>query len=100
MATLKRMKCSTSEHSRDYQSFHGLYLICNGGYLCWPCLLYRLKTGLAGSQTMRWSAMFKSVRKDIEGVFGIWYDLSPFSDSIAPFRFGGWPTINVEKRNR
>ena len=27
-------------------------------------------------------------------------DSSPFSDSIAPFRFGGWPTINVDKRNR
>jgi len=27
-------------------------------------------------------------------------DSSPFSDSIAPFRFGGWPTINVDKINR
>ena len=28
-------------------------------------------------------------------------DLSPFSDSTAPFRFGGWPTINgcVQKKS-
>ena len=24
----------------NYQSFHGLYLICDGGYLRWPCLAY------------------------------------------------------------
>ncbi len=30
----------------------------------------------------------------------IWNDLSPFNDSIAPFRFGGLQKINVEKRNR
>ena len=35
-------------------------------------VLYILKkTGLDGSQTMKWSAMLESVCKDIEGVFGI-----------------------------
>ena len=55
----------------NYQSFHGLYLICDGGYLRWPCLVHPSKTGLAKNQTMRWSAMLESVHKDIEGVFGI-----------------------------
>jgi len=27
-------------------------------------------------------------------------DSSPFSDSIAPFRFGGWSTINVRGQKK
>jgi hypothetical protein len=65
----------------NYQSFHGLYLICDGGYLHWPCLVYPLKTGHAGSQTMRWSAMLDFARKDIEGVFGI------LKNGLHPLRF-------------
>ena len=30
-----------------------------------------MKTGVAGSPVMKWSAKLESVRKDIEGVFGI-----------------------------
>jgi hypothetical protein len=51
--------------------FHGLYLLSDGGYLRWPCFAFPIKNGLAGSPTMKWSAMVESVRKDIEGVFGI-----------------------------
>ena len=51
--------------------FFGVYLICDGGYLRWPCLISPVKTGPAGSPVMKWSAKVESVRKDIEGVFGI-----------------------------
>ena len=51
--------------------FFGVYLICNGGYHRWPCLISPVKTGVAGSPVMKWSAKLESVRKDIEGVFGI-----------------------------
>jgi hypothetical protein len=48
----------------------GYTLFCDGGYLRCQCLVYPLKTGLAGIQTIRWAAiMLESVRKDIEGVF-------------------------------
>ena len=51
--------------------FHGSYLLCDGGYHRWPCLVYPIKTGLPGSPERKWAAMLESVRKDIEGVFGI-----------------------------
>jgi hypothetical protein len=51
--------------------FYGVYLISDGGYHRWPCFLYPIKSGLAGSPTMKCSAMIESVRKDIEGCFGI-----------------------------
>ena len=51
----------------------GVYLlICYGGYLCWPCLINPHKDAIPGSPTMQqWSAKLESVRKDIEGLFGI-----------------------------
>jgi hypothetical protein len=51
--------------------FFGVYLICNGGYHRWPYLISPVKTGAADSPVMKWSAKLESVRKDIEGVFGI-----------------------------
>jgi hypothetical protein len=51
--------------------FYGVYLICDGGYHRWPCFLYPIKSGVAGSPTGNFSAMLESVRKDIEGCFGI-----------------------------
>ena len=51
--------------------FQGGYLLCDGGYHRWPCLVYPVKTGLPGSPARKWAAMLKSVRKDIEGVFSI-----------------------------
>ena len=51
--------------------FHGSYLLCNGGYHRWPCLVFPLKTGLPGSTERKWAGMIESVRKDIEDVFGI-----------------------------
>ena len=51
--------------------FYGVYLICDGGYHRWPCFVYPVKTGIPGSPAMKCAAMIESVRKDIEGVFGI-----------------------------
>jgi hypothetical protein len=51
--------------------FHGSYLLCDGGYHQWPCLVYPIKTGLPESPERKWAAMLESVRKDIEGFFGI-----------------------------
>jgi hypothetical protein len=27
----------------------GMYLICNGGYHCWPCMMFPIKLEAAGS---------------------------------------------------
>jgi hypothetical protein len=56
---------------RQIKTFTGVYLICNGVYHRWPCLVSPVKSGPAGSPTMKWSGKLESVRKDIEGVFGI-----------------------------
>jgi hypothetical protein len=55
----------------ETRTFRGVYLICDGGYHRWPCLISPYKNNVPGSPTMRWSATLESVRKDIEGVFGI-----------------------------
>jgi hypothetical protein len=53
--------------NRQVKTFTGvLYLICDGGYHRWPCLVSPVKHGIAGSPTMKWSAKLESVRKDIE----------------------------------
>ena len=57
--------------NQQVKVFKGVYLICDGGYHRWPCLVSPVKHGIAGSPTMKWSAKLESVRKDIEGVFGI-----------------------------
>ena len=46
-------------------------MICDGGYHRWPCLISPVKAGIPGSAVMKWSAKIESIRKDIEGVFGI-----------------------------
>jgi Plant transposon protein len=51
--------------------YHGCYLLCDGGYHRWPCLCFPIKTGLPGSNQRKWSAIVESIRKDIEGTFGI-----------------------------
>ena len=43
----------------------------DGGYHRWPCLVSPVKTGNKDSPVMKFSAKLESVRKDIEGVFGI-----------------------------
>jgi hypothetical protein len=49
----------------------GSYLLCDGGYHRWPCLVFPIKSGVPGSTARKWSMLIESVRKDIEGTFGI-----------------------------
>ena len=53
------------------RTFFGAYLICDRGYHAWPCLMSPSNMGLPNSPEMRWTKNLESVRKDIEGVFGI-----------------------------
>lgn len=53
------------------RTFRGNYLLCDGGYHRWPCLISPDKHDVPGSPVMLWTATLESVRKDIEGVFGI-----------------------------
>ena len=53
------------------RNFFGAYLICDGGYHKWPCLIFPWKKGLPDCPVMKFSKKLESVRKDIEGVFGI-----------------------------
>lgn len=53
------------------RTFFGAYLICDGGYHAWPCLMSPSKKGMPDSPEMRWTKNLESIRKDIEGVFGI-----------------------------
>ena len=53
--------------------YGGSYLLCDGGYHRWPCLVFPQKTGEDGSPVRmhKWSKLVESVRKDIECTFGI-----------------------------
>ena len=65
----KAWHCSGSDGTK--KTFFGAYLICDGGYHMWPCLMSPTKNGMPGTPEMKWSKNVESVRKDIEGVFGI-----------------------------
>jgi hypothetical protein len=68
-----RSKCweVTNDALGRRKVLRGLYLICDGGYHSWPCHVYPVKVGNPGSVSMKFSKLVESVRKDIEGVFGI-----------------------------
>jgi hypothetical protein len=51
--------------------FKGAYFISDGGYHCCPCLVNPFKHQPEGTGLEVWSQNIKSVRKDIECVFGI-----------------------------
>ena len=53
------------------QTSHGVYLICDGGYLRWPVLVCPFKHSGPASQKGYFSATLESVRKDVECTFGI-----------------------------
>ena len=57
------------QHGRKVH--HGAYLICDGGYHEWACLVSPYKHQLPGSALEKWSKTVESVRKDVECVFGI-----------------------------
>ncbi len=60
------------------RNFFGAYLICDGGYHKWPCLIFPWKKGLPDSRVMRFSKKLESLQKDIDGVFGILKVSFPF----------------------
>ncbi len=53
------------------KAFNGVYLIRDGGYHRWPCLMFPVKPGEPGSPLIKFSKTLESERKDIEDVFGI-----------------------------
>jgi hypothetical protein len=62
--------CSTGVNGTR-KLHRGVYLICDGGYHRWPVLINPYKDTIPGSAVMKFSGKLESVRKDIEGVFGI-----------------------------
>lgn len=50
---------------------YGVYLICDGGYLRWPCLICPFKHESCATQKGYFSSKLESVRKDVECTFGI-----------------------------
>ena len=54
-----------------FKKHTGLYLICDGGYHKWPCMMNPYHVQIPGSKEERWSTCVESARKDVECVFGI-----------------------------
>ena len=50
---------------------HGMYLICDGGYLHWPVLICPFKHSGCATQKGYFSSTIESVQKDVECTFGI-----------------------------
>ena len=49
----------------------GAYMISDGGYNAWRCLVSPYKHQLEGTDEYRWSKRVESVRKDVECIFGV-----------------------------
>ena len=49
----------------------GLYLLCDGGYHKWRCLVCLFKHADGDTARFNWSKMLESLRKDVECIFGI-----------------------------
>jgi Plant transposon protein len=62
--------CSAGENGTR-KLHRGVYLICDGGYHRWPVLINPYKDTIPGSAIMKFIAKLESIRKDVEGVFGI-----------------------------
>jgi hypothetical protein len=62
---------SNKRHNAEEKVHRGAYLICDGGYHEWACLVSPYKHQLPGSALEKWSKTVESVRKDVECVFGI-----------------------------
>jgi hypothetical protein len=95
-------------HSKSWQTvgrigttkhFHGNYLICDGGYHRWPCLIPPTKDAVLGSPHLKWSAKLESVRKDIVRFLKNFNNLHKQSHTDAAFatcccrRMGTWTPI-------
>ena len=66
---LGRCSWHTDTYSGGMRSFVGCYLITDGGYLRWPCLLSGLEE--AGNKALRrYTKAIAATRKDVECTFG------------------------------
>jgi hypothetical protein len=59
----------TNDANGRRKAIQGLFLICDGGYHRWPCLVYPVKVGKPGSTSMKFSKLIESVCKAIEDVY-------------------------------
>mmetsp|Transcript_11517 Transcript_11517/g.21528 ORF Transcript_11517/g.21528 Transcript_11517/m.21528 type:complete len:181 (+) Transcript_11517:298-840(+) len=68
---LRNLRWTLVARDGTHKNHHGAYLICDGGYNEWACLMPPYKHQLPGSGLERWPKNVESVRKDVECVFGI-----------------------------
>ena len=59
----------TNDANGRRKAIQGPFLICDGGYHRWPCLVYPVKVGKPGSTSMKFSKLIESVYKAIEDVY-------------------------------
>ena len=69
-AWLNSLSWESKTRNGDVAVTKGHYLICDGGYHRWPCMMFPIKSGAVGSPLMKWGFRLESIRKDIECVFG------------------------------
>jgi Plant transposon protein. len=68
---LKGLNWTTKTSDGGEKRHRGGYLICDGKYHEWGCLISPYKHQLPGTALEAWSKSIESVRKDVECVFGI-----------------------------
>jgi Plant transposon protein. len=68
---LKNLRWESNGCDNERKAHRGAYLICDGGYHEWACLVSPYKHQLPGTALEKWSKTVESVRKDVECVFGI-----------------------------
>ena len=69
-AWLNSLSWESNDQNGNVQVTKGHYLICDGGYHRWPCVMFPVKSGAVGSPLSKWSSMMESIRKDVECAFG------------------------------
>jgi hypothetical protein len=68
---LKNLRWTSVGRDGTRKEHRGAYMICDGGYNEWACLMPPYKHQLPGTALEKWSKNVESVRKDVECVFGI-----------------------------
>jgi Plant transposon protein. len=68
---LKNLRWYSEKQQNGRKEHRGAYMICDGGYHEWACLVPPYKHQLLGTALEKWSQKVESMRKDVECVFGI-----------------------------
>lgn len=69
---LKNLRWTSIASDGTRKVHRGAYMICDGGYNEWECLIPPYKHQLPGTELEKWLMNnVESVRKDVECVFGI-----------------------------